>query len=103
MNSAIAGSSVANVLTVLLFGVANCIRKRLNKSKCESHCYIFDCEAQLDDLKQVKSEVVTQRGLLQNLVSLLDSKTPSLDTETAIPQLVIKIPPARGRELEPDD
>ena len=80
MNSAIAGSSVANVLTILLFGVANCIRKRLNKSKCESHCYVFDCEAQLDDLKHVKSEVVTQRGLLINLIEMIDSKTPSLET-----------------------
>ena len=82
MNSAIAGSSVANVLTVLVFAVVNCIRKRLNKSKCQSHCYIFDCEAQLEDLKHVKSEVVTQRGLIQNVIEILDSKSVFIDSSS---------------------
>jgi len=68
-----AGSSAANLLTAVILMVMNCIRKRLNKSKCESHCYIFDCEAQLDDLKHVKSEVVTQRGLIQNVIDMLDT------------------------------
>ena len=71
----LAGSGTANILTVVAFFILNCIRKRLNKSKCESHCYIFDCEAQLDDLKHVKSEVVTQRGLIQNVIELLDTKS----------------------------
>lgn len=71
----LAGSGTANILTVIAFFLLNCIRKRLNKSKCESHCYIFDCEAQLDDLKHVKSEVVTQRGLIQNVIELLDTKS----------------------------
>ena len=71
----LAGSGTANILTVVAFFLLNCIRKRLNKSKCESHCYIFDCEAQLDDLKHVKSEVVTQRGLIQNVIELLDTKS----------------------------
>ena len=82
MNSAIAGSSVANVLTVLVFAVVNCIRKRLNKSKCQSHCYIFDCEAQLEDLKHVKSEVLTQRGLIQNVIEILDSKSVFIDSSS---------------------
>ena len=82
MNSAIAGSSIANVLTVLVFAVVNCIRKRLNKSKCQSHCYIFDCEAQLEDLKHVKSEVLTQRGLIQNVIEILDSKSVFIDSSS---------------------
>jgi len=68
----VAGSSISNLITAVVLMVMNCIRKRLNKSKCESHCYIFDCEAQLDDLKDVRSEVVTQRGMLQNVIEMLD-------------------------------
>ncbi len=73
--SIIAGSSTTNVLFLILFGVLIHLRKRLNKSKCQSHCYIFDCEAQLDDLKHVKHEVQTQRGMLQSVLELLDSKS----------------------------
>ena len=72
VTATIAGSSAANLLTAAVLMVLNCIRRRLNKSKCESHCYIFDCEAQLDDLKDVRSEVVTQRGMLQNVIEMLD-------------------------------
>jgi hypothetical protein len=83
----LAGSGTANILTVVAFFVLNCIRKRLNKSKCESHCYIFDCEAQLDDLKHVKSEVVTQRGLIQNVIELLDTK--SVISRQSPPRMVL--------------
>ena len=72
LTATIAGSSAANLLTAAVLMILNCIRRRLNKSKCESHCYIFDCEAQLDDLKDVRSEVVTQRGMLQNVIEMLD-------------------------------
>ena len=72
VTATIAGSSVANLITTAVLMLLNCIRRRLNKSKCESHCYIFDCEAQLDDLKDVRSEVVTQRGMLQNVIEMLD-------------------------------
>ena len=68
----VAGSSISNLITAVVLMVMNCIRKRLNKSKCESHCYIFDCEAQLDDLKDVRKEVVTQRGMIQNVIEMLD-------------------------------
>ena len=72
LGATIAGSSAANLIMIVVLGVMNCIRKRLNKSKCESHCYIFDCEAQLDDLKDVRKEVVTQRGMIQNVIEMLD-------------------------------
>ena len=68
----VAGSSISNLITAVVLMIMNCIRKRLNKSKCESHCYIFDCEAQLDDLKDVRKEVVTQRGMIQNVIEMLD-------------------------------
>ena len=69
--SVIAGASTTNIFFMLLFGVLNYFRKRLNKSNCQSHCYVFDCEAQLDDLSHVKTEVVTQRGMLQSVLDLL--------------------------------
>ena len=69
--SVIAGASTTNIFFLLLFGVLNYFRKRLNKSNCQSHCYVFDCEAQLDDLQKVKSEVTTQRGMLQSVLDLL--------------------------------
>lgn len=69
--SVVAGASTTNIFFLLLFGVLNYFRKRLNKSNCQSHCYVFDCEAQLSDLQQVKSEVTTQRGMLQSVLDLM--------------------------------
>ena len=76
----IAGSSTTNVLFLILFGVLNHLRKRLNKSKCQSHCYIFDCEAQLDDLKHMKTQVNTQRGMLQNVLNILDAQSQHISS-----------------------
>lgn len=72
----VAASSTANFVFVCLFVLGNFIRKRLNKSECQSHCYIFDCEAQLLDLKDVKVEVQTQRGMLKDVLLLLQTTTP---------------------------
>jgi len=72
-----AGSSSANLVFVLGLGLLNYLRKRLNKSKCKSNCYIFDCEAQLDDLKHVKNEVQTQRGMLTSLLEMIDAQSQS--------------------------
>ena len=71
----VAGSSISNLITAVVLMIMNCIRKRLNKSKCESHCYIFDCEAQLQELQHVKAQVNTQRGMLQNVLELLDGNS----------------------------
>ena len=71
----VAGSSTTNMLFLVLLGVLNYFRKRLNKSECQSHCYIFDCEAQIAELHTVKKEMSTQRGMLQNVVDMLDSKS----------------------------
>ena len=89
--SIIAGSSTTNVLFLVLFGVLNHLRKRLNKSKCQSHCYIFDCEAQLDDLQHVKTQVNTQRGMLQNVLNILDAQSqhiPSSNEKTSTSEVI---------------
>ena len=69
------GSSAANVAFMAIVVILNCLRKRLNKSKCKSNCYIFDCEAQLDDLKHMKREVQTQRGILQGMMEIMDTRS----------------------------
>lgn len=70
-----AGSSTANLVFIVVVGGLNWLRTRLNKSRCKSNCYVFDCEAHLDELKTVKSEVITQRSLLTNLLEIMDSKS----------------------------
>lgn len=88
-----AGSSTANFVFILVLGSLNWLRTRLNRSKCRSNCYVFDCEAHLDEIKHVKSEVQTQRGLLTTLLEMVDSKSlapivlePARDLEEGAPQ-----------------
>ena len=70
-----AGSSTANLVFIIALGALNWLRTRLNKSSCRSNCYVFDCEAHLDEIKDVKTEVRTQRGLLASLVEMMDSRS----------------------------
>ena len=67
------GSSAANFAFMMLLGLCAYLRKRLNKSSCASHCGIFDCEAQLQELQHVKDQVVTQRGMIQTVLNILDN------------------------------
>ena len=69
------GSSTANVAFVFFIGLALWLRRRLKVSKCASHCGIFDCEAHLQELQHVKAEVSTQRGMLQNVLEILDGSS----------------------------
>ena len=71
----VAGASTTNLLFLIGLGILNYCRKRLNKSNCQSHCYIFDCEAQLTELQTVKDQVTTQRGMLQNVLEILDKSS----------------------------
>ena len=78
----VAGSSVTNMLFLIGLGILNYFRKRLNKSNCQSHCYIFDCEAQLTELQTVKDQVTTQRSMLQNVLEILDKSSSKSTTQT---------------------
>lgn len=69
------GSSTANVMFVFLFGLALWLRKRLKVTKCASHCGLFDCEAQLQELQIVREQVHTQRGMLENVLEILDGSS----------------------------
>ena len=77
----VAGSSVTNMLFLVGLGILNYFRKRLNKSNCQRHCYIFDCEAQLTELQTVKDQVTTQRGMLQNVLEILDKSSSKSTTQ----------------------
>ena len=69
------GSSTANMALVFVVGIALYVRRRLRVSKCASHCGVFDCEAQLQELQHVKAQVNTQRGMLQNVLEILDGNS----------------------------
>ena len=93
-----AGSSTANIVFVGLFFVAMYIRKHLKSSKCQSHCYVFDCEAQLAELKHVKTEVNTQRGMLQDVLSVLDELRPAPEKPSRFDTIILRTPSLkRGR------
>jgi hypothetical protein len=79
----VAASSTSNVILILVFGIANCIRKRLNKSSCQSHNCLFDCEAQLDDLKHVKHQVTTQRGMIEEILSTIQHRESVIELNSS--------------------
>ena len=81
------GSSTANVALVFILAIALYVRRRLRVSKCASHCGIFDCEAQLQELQHVKAQVNTQRGMLQNVLEILDGN--SVAARARAPSIVI--------------
>ena len=66
------GSGAANVVLVLVVAGAIWIKQRIKVSKCKSNCYWFDCEAQLDNLKEIHKTINTQRGVLENVLNVLD-------------------------------
>ena len=92
-----AGSSTANVLFVALFFVGMYVRKHLKDSRCRANCYVFDCEAHLDELKDVKSQVHTQRGMLQDVLDLLGARyTRGLrPSPIKLPNILLMTPPRR--------
>lgn len=87
-----AGSSTANLVFIGLFFVAMYVRKHLKSSKCHSNCYVFDCEAQLDELKHVKTEVNTQRGMLQDVLSMLDALRPAPEKPSRFDSIILTTP-----------
>jgi len=47
----VAGSSVANIVLVVLFFVGKFIKERCKKSKCASHVGICDCDTELEEVR----------------------------------------------------
>lgn len=91
------GSSTANVALVIFLAIALWVRRRLKVTRCASHCGFFDCEAQLQELQHVKAQVNTQRGMLQNVLEILDGnsvppRTTSSENITAEEPFVLETP-----------
>ena len=67
----VAGSSVANVLLVVLFFIGKFVRERCKKSKCASHIGICDCDTELEEVRahtqRAASATEKQLELLQEL------------------------------------
>jgi len=70
------GSSVANLAFGALLAFIIWIKRRIRVSKCKTNCHWFECESQLAELEHVKKEVNTQRGMLQDVISMLNALRP---------------------------
>ena len=67
----VAGSSVANIILVVLFFVGKFVRDRCKKSKCASHIGICDCDTELEEVRAHTERAVNvnekQLEILQEL------------------------------------
>ena len=71
------GSSVANLAFGAVLALILWLKRKIRVSKCKTNCHWFECESQLANLENVRQEVNTQRGLLQDVLQVLDQlKTP---------------------------
>ena len=65
------GSGVANLAFGALLAFIIWLKRRIRVSKCKTNCHWFECESQFAELEHVKREVNTQRGMLQDVLSML--------------------------------
>ena len=77
----VAGSSVANIVLVVLFFVGKFIRERCKKSKCASHVGICDCDTELEEVRAHTQRAVSvnekQLEILEELrrkIQVLESR-----------------------------
>ena len=85
------GSSVANLAFGALLAFIIWLKRRIRVSKCKTNCHWFECESQLAELEHVKKEVNTQRGMLQDVLSMLDALRPE--------EILLKTPSKRIRAI----
>ena len=68
------GSSVANLVFTILFGIGAWIKGRLNASNCKCDCGFFECNTSLIELQKVRDEMIshqeTQRTILKDIHKL---------------------------------
>lgn len=86
------GSSTANLAFGFLLAVVIWLKRRVKMSRCKTNCHWFECESQLAELEHVKKEVTTQRGMLQDVLSMLDALRPPSE-------IVLKTPTKRTRAI----
>ena len=86
------GSSTANLAFGCVLVVVIWLKRRIKVSKCKTNCHWFECESQLAELEHVKKEVNTQRGMLQDVLSMLDALRPASE-------ILLKTPSKRIRAI----
>ena len=86
------GSSAANLAFGVLVGLVIWLKRRIKVSKCKTNCHWFECESQLAELEHVKREVNTQRGMLQDVLSMLDALRPAPNRPSAFQDIVLHTP-----------
>ena len=88
----IVGSGVANVVCVMLFFIGAWLKTRLNKSKCASHCYCFECESSLQELQSLHNKLertqTTQKSMLEKIIAHISSG--STDSESTLRRKVLE-------------
>ena len=89
------GSSAANLAFGVLVGFILWLKRRVRVSRCKTNCHWFECESQLADLEHVKNEVNTQRGLLQDVLSMLDALKPVTKIANNFENVILSTPPLK--------
>ena len=86
------GSGVANVALMVCVGIVLWVKRRIKLSKCKTNCHWFECESQLAELEHVKNEVNTQRGLLHDVLSMLNDLKPASENLNTPEDFILSTP-----------
>ena len=86
------GSGVANLAFGALLAIIIWLKRRIRVSKCKTNCHWFECESQLAELEHVKNEVNTQRGLLQDVLSMLNDLKPAPENLNTPEDFILRTP-----------
>ena len=86
------GSSAANLGFGVLLAIIIWLKRRIRVSKCKTNCHWFECESQLAELEHVKKEVNTQRGMLQDVLTMLDALKPATGRPSGFDNIILQTP-----------
>jgi len=86
------GSSVANLGFGVILAIIIWLKRRIRVSKCKTNCHWFECESQLAELEHVKREVTTQRGMLQDVINMLDALRPAPGRPSNFSEVILRTP-----------
>ena len=80
----VAGSSVANIVLVVLFFVGKFIKERCKKSKCASHVGICDCDTELEEVRAHTQRAVSVNEKQLEILEELRRKIEVLEGGTNV-------------------
>ena len=86
------GSSAANLAFGALLALIIWLKRRIKVSRCKTNCHWFECESQLAELEHVRHEVNTQRGLIQDVLSMLNDLKPASENLNTPENFVLRTP-----------